>query len=253
MLYTADEIDGSGPVTGIAFQMGAASVQNDVTYTLKLGHTTLAALTATYADNFDSGAPVTVANALNFTIPLGLQAGDYFWVPIPDGIFTYNGTDNLVVEVDVPAATATTSLKLTLNVPGRRASGDSGNDVATAVGTHTYHIKLRFNGAPVQIMPVGNGFTPQVLGGYAVTGAGQIQSLYRPNLVGTGGVITSVSVRLMGSSKAATIPITKYIWEPLPRMHLMWQISIPPIWNSALHWYLMEALISLLALLRETG
>ena len=204
-LYMADEIEGSGPVTGIAFQMNDLSVQNDVTYTAKLGHTTFTALTSIFADNFNSGSPVTVANAVDFTIPAGIPAGDYFWLPIPDGVFTYNGTDNLIVEVDVSSATDLTNLRRSTLSAGRRASGGSGTAVATGIDSTTYHIKLRFNGAPVQIMPVGNGAPSQVLGGFAGTGAGQMQSLYKPNFVGTGGLINSINLRLKTDSVAATI------------------------------------------------
>ncbi|MDH3975642.1 MAG: hypothetical protein OEV42_15295 [Deltaproteobacteria bacterium] len=205
-LYKADEIDGSGPVTGVAFQMNATSFQNDVTYTLKLGHTTLTELSTAFADNFNSGAPVTVANAVDFTIPAGLQAGEYFWVPVPDGIFTYNGNDNLVVEVNTFTATTNTILRFTFTTAGRMALGSIGNDVAFDVYSATHHIKLRFNGAPVQIMPMGGHSYRQVLGGVTGTGDGQIQSLYTPSLIGTGGTVTGISVMLGADSVAATIP-----------------------------------------------
>jgi hypothetical protein len=38
-------------------------------------------------------------------------------VPIPDGLFTYNGTDNLVVDVSVPAGSATNAVR---NLAGSR-------------------------------------------------------------------------------------------------------------------------------------
>jgi len=44
-----------------------------------------------------------------------------------------------------------------------------------------------------------------VLGGFAGTGAGQMQSLYKPNFVGTGGLINSINLRLKTDSVAATI------------------------------------------------
>ncbi|MDH3974265.1 MAG: hypothetical protein OEV42_08300 [Deltaproteobacteria bacterium] len=201
-LYRATEIDGSGPISGVAFQMDSTSLQNDVTYTLKLGHTTFSALSSSFDINFNSGTAVTVANAINFTIPAGLQGGDYFWVPIPDGIFTYNGTDNLLVEVDVTAATGNTDLRVAYTEEGRRVYE---NNIAGTVDTVAPHIKLRFKGAPVQIMPAGNTSSSQVLGGRPITGAGQVQSLYTADLVGTGGTISSISLRLTAGSVAATI------------------------------------------------
>ncbi|MDH3975643.1 MAG: hypothetical protein OEV42_15300 [Deltaproteobacteria bacterium] len=206
ILYNSDEIDGSGPVTGVALQMHTTSLQNDVTYTLKLGHTTLTELSTAFADNFNAGAPVTVANALNFTIPAGLQAGDYFWLPIPDGTFTYNGNHNLLVEVDVSAVTNVTPVRYDISSAGRMAAGDSGNDTAGSLPPLTHHIKLRFNGSPIQIMPGGGNSYYHVLGGYGATGDAQIQSLYTPSLIGTGGTVSSINVRLNADSVAATIP-----------------------------------------------
>lgn len=205
-LYMADDLEGSGPLTGIAFQMNEISSQNDVTYTLKFGHTTLTTLTSIFDDNFNSGAPVIAAQDVSFSIISGLEPGDYFWVPIPDGTFTYNGTDNLIVEVDTSAATVDTKLMRSSSLAGNRVYGSSGDDVASGADSAIYHIKLRFNGAPVQVMPVGNGAPGQVLGGYAGTGAGQIQSLYKPNFVGTGGLINSINLRLKTDSVAGTIP-----------------------------------------------
>ena len=203
MLYSNGEINGSGPISGIGFQMYTTSAQNDVTYTLKLGHTSTL-LSTTFADNFDLDTPVTVADNVSFTIPAGIPAGEYFWVPIPDGTFTYNGTDPLLLEIDVSAASSLTYLIAKPSEPGRRAVGDSGDVVASGVDNLAYNIKFRFDGAPVQIMPSGNGATLQVLGGLA--GGSQTQSLYTPTLVGTGGTVTGISVRLTADSVATTIP-----------------------------------------------
>ena len=203
ILYTNGEINGSGPISGIGFQMYTTSVQNDVTYTLKLGHTSTL-LSTTFADNFDTGTPVTLADNVSFTIPAGIPAGEYFWLPIPDGTFTYNGTDILLLEIDVSAATDLTYVVSDASEPGRRAVGNSGEATASGTDNLAYNIKFRFSGAPVQVMPSGNGAALQVLGGLA--GGGQMQSLYTPTVVGTGGAVTSISLRLKADSVGATIP-----------------------------------------------
>lgn len=205
ILYTPSEINGSGPISGIGFQMSGTSLENQVTYTLKLGHSSTL-LSTTFSDNFNLEAPLTVADNVSFTIPAGIPGGEYFWVPIPDGTFTYNGTDLLLLEIDVSAATEVTTLVCNANEEGRRAIGDSGEILASAIDSHAYNTKFRFKGAPVQIMPKGNVDPTFVLGGYAGTGAAQIQSLYKTNLVGSGGVINSINVRLRADSVEATIP-----------------------------------------------
>ena len=65
-------------------------------------------LASDYAANY-SGSPVNAANAVSFTIPANVPANSYVWIPLPDAVFNYNGTDNLILEFDVTAATGDTS------------------------------------------------------------------------------------------------------------------------------------------------
>lgn len=195
-IYKADEIEGSGSITGIAFQLNQASTESDVTYTLKLGHTTFEALSSTFADNFNSGEPVTVANNLSFTIPTGIQAGDYFWVPIPDGTFTYNGTDNLVVEIDVSAASWTTNLRYTSLEAGRRQFALSGNDVAFGSDSATTHVKFRFNGGTMDVITNGSGESNYP---FSIS-ANQRHNLYYGTEIGKSGNITHMALRLKSIS-----------------------------------------------------
>src|SRR5712692_6034916 len=162
-LYLASEINGSGPITGIAFQLNTISGAGSYTYTLKLGHSTLTALTTTFASNY-SGPPTTVANAVTFSIPANIPAGTWVWVPIPDGVFTYNGTDNLIVEVATSSGSANTNLR-TKAIAGRRVWADESGGAVTdgAVDDAAYHIALRFNGATVDVLPNGDGTSGQVL------------------------------------------------------------------------------------------
>ena len=201
-LYLASEINGSGPVTGIAFQMNATSPGGNYTYSLKLGHSTLAVLGSIFADNY-SGSPRTVANAVTFSIPAGIPAGEWVWVPIPDGVFTYNGTDNLIVEVAASAGTASTPLRFA-SIAGRRVwvNDTTGTATSGAVDPVVNHIALRFHGAPVQVMPLTTSSSSQVLG--SVSTGGQIQNLYDSTSLGTGGRITNVAVRLSGATPVAT-------------------------------------------------
>ncbi|HDH08339.1 MAG TPA: hypothetical protein ENG96_02530 [Gammaproteobacteria bacterium] len=203
-LYLASEINGSGPITGLAYQMNSTSVAGAYTFSLKMGHSTLPALGLTYADNY-SDTPVTVATNVTVNIPAGIPAGGWVWIPIPDGVFVYNGVDNLIIDIDKTSGTANNYAR-TAFVTGSRAEGSSGALVASAVDGTYYHMKFRFNGAPVLVMQNSSGGSSQVLGGFTGTGAGQAQNLYPPSLVGTGGTVTSISVRLSVNSTLATIP-----------------------------------------------
>lgn len=204
-LYLASEVNGSGPITGLAFQMGTISAAASYTATISLGHTTQPVLSENFANNFDVDGSVVAANAVEFTIPAAIPAGEWFWVPLPDSTFSYNGSDNLIVDVLVTAGSGSNNFCRVASAVGRRLLNDTDNTAATGtVDSTVLHIKPRFNGAPVQVMPIANATVAQVLGS-AVTG-GQLQSLYTPSIVGTGGTISSISVRLIEDSVAAAIP-----------------------------------------------
>jgi len=203
-LYLASDIDGSGPITGLAFQLNQVSTEQTYTYSVTMGHTTLSALAATYADNYDAGSPVTLASAATFTVPAGIPAGEWFWVPLPDRTFKYNGSDNLIVEVEVTAGTGDIDLRET-DIPGTRAWGYAGNDVADNVDSTAYHVKLRFNGGPMQVITNGGvtGYFPP----FGFPGDDFImQTLYDNTALGTSGRITEFSFRLGADSTAFDHP-----------------------------------------------
>lgn len=192
-LYLASNIDGSGPITGLAFQLNQASTGGTYTYSVTMGHTTLSALGATFDSNYDTGSPVTVANAATFTIPAGIPAGEWFWVPLPDRTFIYNGVDNLIVEIEVTVGTGLTNLRITNLAAGTRAWGNAGNDVATGIDSTAYHVKLRFNGGPMEVITDGGGsYNPPI--GWSSEFINQY--LYDNTALGTGGRITGISLRM---------------------------------------------------------
>lgn len=64
-------------------------------YRVLLGHTGLSALTTTYDNNW-KGTPVEVANAASFVINTAVRT----WFPLKlTKTFTYNNTDNLLIEI----------------------------------------------------------------------------------------------------------------------------------------------------------
>lgn len=202
-LYTAADINGSGPITGLAFQMNAPSTEQTFTVSVKLGHTTLTDLTGTFADN--SSDLTAVAADINFTVPAGLVAGDWFWVPL-NGSFKYNGIDNLLVDIEVPVGTGNIDLRYTASANVVRVAGNVGDVTTTDLGGTEYHAKFRFNGATMDVMSLGISSTTstQVLGQDAGDG-GQIQSLYKNTDLGTSGKVTAVYVRLKNDAAAAAV------------------------------------------------
>ncbi len=209
-LYLASDINGSGPITGIAYQMNATSAAGTYTYSMTLSHAVVSTLSSTLADNY-SGTRTTVASAVTFTVPAGIPAGEWFWVPIPSGTFTYNGTDNLIVEVLKSSGTVTGGNDVSLRTssrPGTRVYTTDGTIATGTVDGSAYHIKFRFNGGRTMVLPSGGvNSSAQVLGSGM---AGQLQSLYPSTLLGTSGTINNVYVRLYSTATPTAASLTNY-------------------------------------------
>ena len=203
-LYLASEINGFGPITGIAFQAGSTTPEETYTATVKLAHSTQTSLSTTWAFNY-AGSPKTVANEVTFTIPAGIPAGEYFWVPLPDGTFTYDGTRNLLVEVDISAGSGVTNLRCS-DVADRRTPGyHSDGAYATGGGVDNVlpHIKLRFNGGTMDVITAGDGawIVP-----YSFDDNYKTQFMFGAQQFGTGGSVTGISFRLLTYSFASDYP-----------------------------------------------
>src|SRR6266568_3672292 len=204
MLHPAATLKGSGPITGIGMVLGTAfaspTTAETYTVTIKLGHSTLAALTNNFAGNF-SGSPVTVASGLVFTVPANVPPGGTLWLPIT-GSFNYDGTDNLIVDIDVTAASAGQTDWMFAAAPSQYLQAASG--AATGpVGNTGCATKFRFNGSTMDVMPgPATSGSSQVLGNST---SGRVESLYEPVYLGTGGTIDSTAVRLKTAPSAATL------------------------------------------------
>ncbi len=117
-LFDACQLGTGGPVTGISLRLADPSAASDyANATIVLGHTTNTTLSITYADNMTD--PTTVFSGA-LSVLSGLNAGD--WVTLPVSGFTYDPTQNLVVEVTQDAGTAVNDILATnTDTPG--ASG----------------------------------------------------------------------------------------------------------------------------------
>jgi hypothetical protein len=176
--------------------------ENEYTFTMRLGHTSLGSLTTNFNGNFNRDAPVTVANARTFKVPAGVLPWQYLWIPMPDGTFTYNGTDNLIVEIDVSSATGNTSWYQheDISVSHFRALGQSGSPTALGTNTMQHQTKFRFKGDRISAI------TPNGMSGGAAesfpfsTMDGKIQFLYLAPELGTGGTIAKLACRAFSDS-----------------------------------------------------
>jgi len=154
MLYLASDINGSGPITGIALQANATTTSGSYTCTLRLGHTTLSALTSSFVENFNAGMPSTIVSNGSVTIPAGIPAGEYIWIPFPEA-FIYNGQDNLIVDIDVSMGTVLNVMRYTDEVgAGRLRGGATGSNTASIwSGASMLNMTFRFNGGKILLLP----------------------------------------------------------------------------------------------------
>jgi len=202
LLYDASEINGSGPITGISFKVGALTTAQTYTLNVKMGHTALGALIdgSTFANNF-SAAPTTVATGVTFTVPAGVPVGDYVWLPLT-GSFNYNGTDNLIVEIEATSASGT-FVTASANLTGRRLSAAVGSPIADGTGGNDafYIAKFRFNGGTMDVIVstinIGQAFPFWNI-------SGSIQHLYHASQLGTAGSITGFECRNNAAPAAQT-------------------------------------------------
>lgn len=194
LLFYADEINGKGRITGIGFPVGVnvnPATSYDYTVNVRLGHTDLSNLTTDFNSNY-SDTPITLTSNMSYSTPGELPDNAYIWVPIPDGIFNYNGDQNLIIEMDVPSGSGTTFLKVrTGGVTQRRAYGPAGGSTATGTDTHAYGLKLRIGGGSIDIITDGVGAEGLPYN----TVSNKRQYLLRSAELGTGGNITKIAHR----------------------------------------------------------
>ncbi len=190
-LYTAADINGSGPITGYALQMNSVSSEGNYTMTVKMGHTSSDALVATYADNSSDFKVVATDVAVN--IPAGIAAGDWVWVPL-NGSFNYNGTDNFVVDIEQSASSGVTNVVNAVNIGGSVRVYAAAGTATGNVDGYINNAKFRFNGVPMSVIDsnvVAYG-TP-----LNVTTNG-MQAIYGAYTLGTGAAINSIGLRVAG-------------------------------------------------------
>jgi hypothetical protein len=205
LLYTAAEINGAGLITSIGFPVATptrtgTTPSSSSTVTVKLGHTNRTELTDTFTTNF-SGTPITVTNARTVTIPAGIPDGAYVWISLPDGAFYYNGTDNLVVQIETSFPSGDIRWICDYNGTKTRLDGNIGDTtVVTGPDNARYFIKFRFAGGTVDVITTENDGLTFPYG----TLPNKQQFLYRAAELGTKGSISRIAYRLRLVPTAST-------------------------------------------------
>jgi hypothetical protein len=132
-----------------------------------------------------------------------VPAGGQVWIPLPAGVFTYNGTDNLVMQIEVTdnsAATGTVPWRINTGFPRNvKLGGDLGAATGTVIDYYHY-ATFRFNGGTMNVIE------PNVTG-YDVPFSTNViltfmQALYGGHALGTGGPVNKVSLRLSADNAA---------------------------------------------------
>ncbi|MBN1497303.1 MAG: hypothetical protein JXA07_11075 [Spirochaetes bacterium] len=203
MLYNASSIAGSGMITGIGLQVSAVTSLQTYTYTMKLAHSTKIDLEVTWANNFNADPAVTVANSVQITVPAGVPAGEFVWFPVPDGVFSYNGTDNLLIELTVEAASGGVSLATHPTTNINRIYGNPASATASTSNSYTHQINLRFAGGTMDVVSNAALSDSRFFPSGSANG---IVSLFRATELGTSGKITSVAFRAASNTNTGNYP-----------------------------------------------
>lgn len=196
-LILASDIHGSGPITGIQFKPSSALVSSSTaTYKVTLSHVaadSTALASTTFTDNVGSN-PTVIADGVSVTIPAGTTE---WWVPL-SGSFNYDGKSNLLIDVE---ATVTGGFALAYqNVSENRVM--TANTFAAATGEllpRGLEPKLRFNGGPVYVMPVGSNSSDWFA---STSTAVKRQYLYYAHELGSAGTISKVACRRVEAGTA---------------------------------------------------
>ena len=118
------------------------------------------------------------------------------------GTFSYNGRDNLIVEIEVSSATGNTPWYQHESISGlySRSWGQPGSSTALSRNTMQHHTMLRFKGDRISVNTPGG-----MSGGSAETfpfntNDGKVQYLYLASELGSSGSIGSLACRAAASS-----------------------------------------------------
>ncbi len=200
-LLRANEINASGDISALAFQLDA---DNPAAFdcpetTLRMGHTGVSSLNATFDDNIGAsqgkGSFIAVIDNATLSIDSAL-AGEFVTIPLTTP-FHYNGVDNLAFEIARPTAcTGATNIRLQSGVDTIAEIHDiNAADAVTATFNNSNRIstKLVFSGGDntVEVEQLSTGFVA-----VAPASEGRSQFLLLPGDIVGSGPITGIAFKL---------------------------------------------------------
>jgi hypothetical protein len=122
---------------------------------------------------------------------------------MPAATFSYNGSDNLIVEIEVSSSTGETPWGVNVGTSLTLAYGALGSDTASGRDNAEYHISFRFNGGPMDVITAGDAFWAVPFTDF---GNFKMQIMFGAQQLGTGGPVTGISFRLVSDSLASDYP-----------------------------------------------
>jgi hypothetical protein len=145
-----------GKITKIEWQTtsgGNGGTFNNVD--ILLCHTKLSAVTATFNDNYGGNTPVNVYSG-TFVLP-PLAVNQWFTIVSPTN-FTYNNTDNLLIEISWLGSTGgTTPFKTTSSGPGRVYSmADKYAQTGSVTAAYAQYARLTITNTSIGPESLGN-------------------------------------------------------------------------------------------------
>ncbi len=201
-LLRALDIVGSGPITGIGFPVSGSNPLTSATFKVTLSHVSAATmdLSDTFANNV--GADPTLVADVALSIP---EASSRWWVPFSQA-FTYNGTDNLLVDVEADVSDAF-SLRLHDTSSARVMWSADAQSPTGTVETSAAEPVLRFAGAPLQLVEAPGPLIAIAVGGLSRTGSVVTATSSTPHGFATGLTVylTSADVNFAAGPKIVTV------------------------------------------------
>ncbi|MBN1114216.1 MAG: hypothetical protein JXA66_02645 [Oligoflexia bacterium] len=203
-----NEINGAGNITAVSFKVAGDYVESSCPdVTIKMGHSSLAGLTNTFANNVDEGkgSYVTVLNGKSIQIP-ALHDAEYFSVQL-DKPFYYNGRDNLVVEVYRPqACTENISLYFDSTTVANRALYST--NLAALTGTTDYGINMKFHFKGGDNLVTASDSTYPISASCAPGSVGRTQSIIRAADINGTGPIIGMAIPPSGTTPLPSVNMT---------------------------------------------
>jgi len=213
MLLLAEDIAGSGPITGLSiFPNGATTTATEISsISVSMVHVAATSLTNTFADNYEGNTPVTVAQDVSYNIDVGQSAA--VCVPFNVANFTYDGASNLLIDISatVPSGGYRVDYK---NVPGIRVvSTLTPTAVTGSTRSRAFEPVLRFNGGTMDVITAEDA---DLSVPFSNLHDYKLQIMFGAQQFGTGGPVTGVSLRLGADSLPSDYPAATLVLGHTP-------------------------------------